>query len=135
MRKPQDFILSAITIFMRSKKQLKISKFKDEERDCLMSSKKNKKIKLIDFSKIIKEEMKDPEFRKGFEMEKKKLELSLAIIDMRKKKKISQAELAAKIGFKQSTVGRIEIGKQNLTIETLQKIASAFNKKLIVDFK
>ncbi|MFH1661695.1 MAG: helix-turn-helix transcriptional regulator [Candidatus Falkowbacteria bacterium] len=93
------------------------------------------KVKLIDFGKIIKEELKDPEFRKGFEIEKKKLELSLDIIKLRKKKKISQGKLAEKIGMKQSAIGRIEKGEQNLTIETLQKIASAFNKELVVSFK
>ena len=92
-------------------------------------------VKLIDFGKILKEELKDPEFKKGFEIEKKKLEMSLAIIKLREKKKISQAKLAEKIGLKQSAVGRIEAGKQNLTIETLQKIAFAFNKELVVDFR
>ena len=90
---------------------------------------------LINFSKIIEEEMKNPEFKKGVELEMKKLEMSLAIINLRKKKKISQAKLAEKIGMKQSAVGRIEAGKQNLTIETLQKIAFALNKELIVGFR
>jgi len=89
----------------------------------------------IDFGKIIKEEMKDPEFKKGVELEMKKLELSLDIIKLRKKKRISQGRLAEKIGMKQSAIGRIEKGEQNLTIETLQKIASAFNKELVVSFK
>ncbi|MCK5320113.1 helix-turn-helix transcriptional regulator [Candidatus Parcubacteria bacterium] len=61
--------------------------------------------------------------------------MSLAIINLRKKKKISQAKLAEKIGMKQSAVGRIEAGKQNLTIETLQKIAFALNKELVVGFR
>ena len=92
-------------------------------------------VELINFSKIIEEEMKNPEFRKGVEIEKKKLEISLAIIELRKKNKISQAKLAQKAGVKQSAIGRIEAGKQNLTIETLQQIASAFNKKLEVGFR
>jgi len=100
-----------------------------------MNSKKGKKIKLTSFDEILKKEIKDPEFRRGFEMEKKKLEISLAIIELRKKQKISQAQLAKKAGVKQSAIGRIEAGKQNLTIETLQQIASAFNKQLKVDFK
>ena len=92
-------------------------------------------VKLINFSKIIKETMKNPERKKNIELETKKLEMSLAIINLRKKKKISQAKLAEKIGMKQSAVGRIEAGKQNLTIETLQKIAFALNKKLVVGFR
>ncbi|MCG2701292.1 helix-turn-helix transcriptional regulator [Candidatus Parcubacteria bacterium] len=100
-----------------------------------MNSKKKKKIKLLSFDDLLKQELKDPEFRRGFEMEKKKLEMSLSIINLRKNKKISQAKLAEKIGMKQSAVGRIEAGKQNLTIETLQKIAFALNKELVVSFR
>ena len=100
-----------------------------------MNSKKKKKIKLLSFDDLLKQELKDPEFRRGFEMEKKKLEMSLSIINLRKKKKVSQAKLAEKIGMKQSAVGRIEAGKQNLTIETLQKIAFALNKELVVSFR
>lgn len=95
----------------------------------------SKKIKLLSFDNLLKQELKDPEFRKGFEMEKKKLKMSLDIINLRKKKKISQSKLAEKIGMKQSAVGRIEAGKQNLTIETLQKIAFALNKELVVSFR
>ena len=83
----------------------------------------------------IEETIKDPKRKKNIELEMKKLEMSLAIINLRKKKKISQAKLAEKIGMKQSAVGRIEAGKQNLTIETLQKIAVALNKELVVGFR
>ena len=100
-----------------------------------MNSKKKKKIKLLSFDDLLEQELKDPEFKKGFELETKKLEMSLAVINLRKKKKISQSKLAEKIGMKQSAVGRIEAGKQNLTIETLQKIAFAFNKELVVSFR
>ncbi|MBU2474392.1 helix-turn-helix domain-containing protein [Patescibacteria group bacterium] len=100
-----------------------------------MNFKKQKKIKLLSFDEVLKKELKDPEFKRGFELEKKKLEISLAIIELRKQKRISQAKLADKIGLKQSAIGRIETGEQNLTIETLQKIASALNKKLVVNFQ
>ncbi|MFH1326457.1 MAG: helix-turn-helix transcriptional regulator [Candidatus Falkowbacteria bacterium] len=94
----------------------------------------SKKIKLTSFDEILEKEMRDPEFRKYFELETKKLEIAMKINELRKKKKISQAKLAEKIGMKQSAIGRIEIGEQNLTIETLSKIASALNKKLEVKF-
>jgi len=95
----------------------------------------SKKIKLLNFNKVLNKELKNAEFKKLFETEKKKLEISLAISDLRKKKRLSQAELAEKIGLRQSAIGRIEKGEQNLTIKTLQKIAEAFNKELVVDFK
>lgn len=91
-------------------------------------------VELIDFGAIIEEEMKDPEFKKMFEIETKKLDTAIAINELRRKKKISQAQLAAKVGMKQSAIGRIESGEQNLTMETLFKIADALGKKLVVKF-
>ncbi|PIR92607.1 XRE family transcriptional regulator [Candidatus Falkowbacteria bacterium CG10_big_fil_rev_8_21_14_0_10_44_15] len=78
--------------------------------------------------------MKDPEFKKGVEVEMKKLDTAIAINELRKRKKISQAQLAAKVGMKQSAIGRIESGEQNLTLETLFKIAHALGKELEVKF-
>ena len=95
----------------------------------------SKKIKLTSFEGVLKEEMKDPEFARQFEIEKKKLEMAMKISTLRKKKKISQASLAKKIGIKQSIIGRIESGNQNLTIETMQKIAMALNTELKVSFR
>ncbi len=90
--------------------------------------------KVYNFSRMIEDIEKNPKRKRRIELEKKKLEISLAIADLRRKKKISQAELAKRIGVKQSAVGRIEAGEQNLTIDTLQKIASALNKELTVCF-
>jgi len=100
-----------------------------------MKTKIPKKIKLISFSDIIEKQMRDPEFRKEIEIEKKKLEISLAITDLRKERKMSQAKLADITGMKQSAIGRIETGNENLTLETLNKIAIALGSQLIVDFK
>ena len=43
---------------------------------------------------------------------------------------MSQAELAKKINTKQSNIARMEMGQQNFTIDTLQKIAKAFKREL-----
>ena len=89
----------------------------------------------MSFDEVLAQELKDPEFKRGFELEKKKLELSLAIFKLRKKSNLSQAKLAEMVGMKQSSIGRIELGKQNLTVATLQNIASVFKKELIIDFR
>jgi len=41
---------------------------------------------------------------------------------------------ADKIGITQSVIIRIEKGNQNLTTDTLQKIASAFHRSLKIEF-
>lgn len=47
---------------------------------------------------------------------------------------MSQAELAKKIGTKQSNIARMEKGQQNFTTETLQRIASALGRELRIEF-
>jgi DNA-binding XRE family transcriptional regulator len=56
----------------------------------------------------------------------KQLEMSCHILKLRKQKKISQAELAKRVGLKQIEVIRIEEGKQNISISTLERIAKVF---------
>lgn len=88
----------------------------------------------IDFDKYLKEELKDPEFKKYFDEYGKQLEIAYTILQLRKKEGLSQAELAKKIGTKQSNVARMEAGEQNFTTEMLQKIATALNRNLKIEF-
>ncbi len=95
---------------------------------------KKKKIKLIDFDEYLNEELKDPEFKRYYDYYGKQLEISYNLLLMRKKAKMSQAQLAKKIGTTQSNVARMEAGNQNFTLGMLTKIADAFGKELQVSF-
>ena len=97
---------------------------------------KNKKqLKAVDFQEYLAKQLKDPEFKKYYDEYGRQLEIAYQILQLRKRKKMSQAELAKKIGTKQSNVARMETGQQNFTIEMLQKIASVFGCNLKVEFK
>jgi len=96
-----------------------------------MNKKKNLQ-KAISFEEYLAKQLKKSEFKKYYDEYGKQLEIAYQILQLRKQKKMSQAELAKKIGTKQSNVARMEIGKQNFTIDTLQKIAKAFNRELKV---
>ena len=50
------------------------------------------------------------------------------------KLKISQEELANKVGWDRSFLSRVESGKQNLTIENLSALCSAMNITLAYFF-
>jgi len=96
---------------------------------------KRKKIqKTVDFQEYLAEKLKNPKFRKYYDEYGKQLEIAYQILLLRKKKKMSQAALAKKIGTKQSNIARMETGDQNFSINTLQKIAEAFNQDLKVSF-
>lgn len=78
------------------------------------------------------EEMKDPEFRRGFELAGIEMRVALQITRAREKAGLSQKKLAAALKTSQQTVSRIETGGQNLTLETLDKIARALHRQLEV---
>ncbi|MFD1470923.1 helix-turn-helix domain-containing protein [Companilactobacillus mishanensis] len=87
----------------------------------------------IKFDDYLKEQLKDPEFKKGFEAESAKLESAVALMKAREAAGLTQQELAAKASVPQSTVARIERG-DNTSFDTLSKLAFALGKKLEVNF-
>ena len=97
-------------------------------------NKRRKTKKAIDFQVYLAKRLKNPKFRKYYNEYGKQLEIAYQILQLRKQKRISQSELAKKIGTKQSNIARMEAGEQNFSIDTLQKIAQVFNKDLKVSF-
>lgn len=96
---------------------------------------KNKIIEnTIDFDEYLKERFKDSVFKKHYDNYGKQLEIAYQILKLRKKKKMSQIDLAKKLKTKQSNVARMESGQQNFTTDTLQKIASIFELDLKIEF-
>jgi len=90
--------------------------------------------KLTNYEKHFRIKLKDKEFKKAFEKERHRLEVAYKISQLREKKHFSQKELAKKLDTTQSVIARIESGQQNLTTDTLQKIASIFDKRVKIEF-
>jgi predicted transcriptional regulator len=85
------------------------------------------------FKKHLDESMKDPAFRKAWHDLDPEFELLESIIKTREKAGITQAQLAKKVGTRQSAISRLETGGfKNATVETLKKIADALDAKLVV---
>jgi len=78
----------------------------------------------MSFRKHLAEEMKNPEFKKAFEEEKRLLELSYAIVEAREKKGLTQKELAKKSHVTQQQLSKIENGV-NCNMLTFIKVSSA----------
>lgn len=83
-------------------------------------------------SKYLAKELKDPEFRRLYEAAEIELKVAYEISRAREAARITQSELARRIKSKQQVVSRIEQGAQNLTIESLDRIARALNSRLEV---
>jgi DNA-binding XRE family transcriptional regulator len=72
-------------------------------------------------SEHLKEELKDPYFKELYELGQQKMEVVKKIITYRIKHKLSQKQLAKKIGVSQQHISKIE-NSEFSSIETLEKV-------------
>lgn len=91
-----------------------------------------KKLKLIPYSKMKERLLKDPEVKKSYDDLELEFQIIRALIDARSKKKLTQKQLAEKIGVKQSALSRFESGRVNPTLDFVKKVTSGLGLKLIV---
>ena len=89
----------------------------------------------LDFNDYKKEVLKNPRVKAEYDRLQPEFTLINALIEARKNKGLTQAQLAQKIGTKQSAIARIESGNANPSIGFLQKLAEALGKKLVIQFK
>lgn len=83
----------------------------------------------------LKEDLKNPEFRKSFDEEEVFASLAIQVAKIRQKKKLTQLELAERLHTTQQTISRLEdIHNKSYSIQTLIKLAGALDKKLKVEF-
>lgn len=86
--------------------------------------------KVYTFRDHLKELLKDSEFKKEWENSEVEFQLGCKLIDARLKRKMSQRDLAKKIGTSQAAISRIEAMNGNPSLAFLKRIAAAFNTKL-----
>ena len=85
----------------------------------------------MNYREHLAEEMKNPEFKKAFEEEKRLLELSCAIIEAREKYGLTQKELAEKSRITQQQLSKIENGV-NCNMLTFIKVSNALGLGITV---
>lgn len=96
---------------------------------------KMKKVRLEKINSHLKEELKNREFRKAFELERAKVALAQRIAELRQEKHLKQVDLAKKLGVTQQFISQIETGQEkNLTLETLIKIARSLGRGVKISF-
>ncbi len=77
-----------------------------------------------------KQLLKDPEFKAEYDALEDEFRLIEMLIGARLEKKLTQAELAEKIGMKQAAIARLESGESNPSYKTLSRVARALDKKV-----
>ena len=76
--------------------------------------------------------MEDPKFRQEYEKLEPEYEIACQIIEARLKKKMSQEELAKKVGTGQAVISRLEGMNPKPSISLLTRVARALQTKIIV---
>jgi len=90
---------------------------------------------MTSYSELKKEWMKDPNFKKAYEALEPEYAIIRAIIKKRIENKMSQKDLAKKLGTKQSAISRLESGTYNPTLSFLKKLSTALNTELKISLK
>mgnify|MGYP003395972412 CR=1 FL=1 len=94
-----------------------------------------KRVRLENVDIHLKEKLKNPEFRKLYEIECAKVALAQKIAELRQDKHLKQVDLAKKLGVSQQFISQIETGEENnLTVETLIKIAKSLGRGVSISF-
>lgn len=86
-------------------------------------------------SELKKRWMRDPKFRKEYEKADEEFAIVEALIRARTKARLSQAQLAKKIGTTQSAIARLEGGGVSPSLSTLRRYAEATGTKLHLELR
>lgn len=89
----------------------------------------------VKYDSYLKEQLKNPEFKKAFDEEEVFANLAIQIAKEREKQGLSQKELAELLHTKQQAVSRLENADYGrYSLNTLMRVANAFHKKLKIKF-
>jgi ribosome-binding protein aMBF1 (putative translation factor) len=79
-----------------------------------------------------KEWLSDPENKKVWDSMQVEFAIYNALVKARIEKKLTQKQLAAKLGIAQSALARFESGRSNPTLSFLQKVTQGLGLRLTV---
>ena len=77
----------------------------------------------------------DPKLNEEYKRLEPEYEIIRQVITARAEQNLSQADLAKRVGIKQSNISRLESGNYNPSLDFLRKIASGLGKELHVELR
>ena len=87
-----------------------------------------------DFTRYLKKNLENPEFRKEWDARETETQIMRSMIDARLEAGMRQKQVSEKTGISQSNLSSIERGTGNPSVATLERIASALGKKVSISF-
>jgi transcriptional regulator with XRE-family HTH domain len=79
--------------------------------------------------------MRDPEYRREYNALEEEFALASAVIKARRRAGLSQGELARRMRTSQSTIARLESGRDRPSTRTLDRFARATGHRLRISFE
>lgn len=76
-----------------------------------------------------------PGYRQAYEALEEEFALIEAMMDARKRSRLSQAEIASRMGTTESAVSRLESGRTKPSTRTLERYAAATGHRLKISFE
>lgn len=86
------------------------------------------------FNDFLSEQLKDPEIKAEYDALEPEFAIIQAMINARKMKGITQKELSERTGIAQGDISKLENGNGNPSIKTLQRLATAMDMSLKIEF-
>ncbi|EMJ57251.1 DNA-binding helix-turn-helix protein [Leptospira interrogans serovar Valbuzzi str. Duyster] len=94
------------------------------------------KLKTKSFNSLLNKELKNKDFKKEYEVLSNEFTLAKEIIKLRKKRNLTQKDLAEKIGTSQPAIARIESGNyKNLSLSLINRLAKALDAEPVIHLK
>ncbi|WP_027370886.1 helix-turn-helix domain-containing protein [Desulfovermiculus halophilus] len=85
---------------------------------------------MTSLDELKKRALQNPEVKAEYERLEPEFRFASMLIEARAKAGLSQEQLAQRMGMKQTSVARIESGRHNPSMKTLQRYAEATGHKL-----
>lgn len=77
----------------------------------------------------------DPELRERRARTRPHHDAAFAVIGLRARHGLTQEELARRVGTTKSAISRLESGRHKPNVDTLNRVARAFGKRLVISFE
>ena len=90
------------------------------------------KSNVITHKEVLNEMLKDKKFKEEYELLRPRYEIVSKVIEARIKNKMTQEQVAERIGSSKSNISRFESGNYNPSIDFLVRISRALGKDLKV---
>jgi HTH-type transcriptional regulator / antitoxin HipB len=84
---------------------------------------------------VEKRKKRDPGFADSYESGYKEFKIGVVLREARRKSGLTQEELARRVRTTKSAISRIENHAEDIKLSTIEKVANALGKKIVVEIR